>query len=52
MGKLKTFVFLGCFVPIPGTEDEKKPGLCCAIAIALGTLIYMFLDLSVYKFII
>ena len=51
MGKLKTFAFTGCFTPIPGTEDEKKPRLCYAIAIAIavGTLIYMFLDLSVYK---
>ena len=54
MEKLKTFAFTGCFTPIPGTEDEKKPRLCYAIAIAIavGTLIYMFLELSGHKFII
>jgi prepilin peptidase CpaA len=49
---LKTFVFTGCFIPIPGPEDEKKPRLCYGVAIAVGTFLYMFLELSGHEFIL
>ena len=49
---LKTLVFTGCFIPIPGAEDEKKPRLCYGVAIALGTFLYIFLELSGHEFIV
>lgn len=49
---VKTFVLTRCFIPIPGAEDEKKPRLCYGVAIALGTFLYMFLELSGHEFII
>jgi prepilin peptidase CpaA len=49
---VKTFVLTRCFIPIPGTEEEKKPRLCYGVAIALGTFFYMFLELSGHEFII
>jgi prepilin peptidase CpaA len=48
---LKTFACTGQFIPIPAAEDEKKPKLCYGIAIALGTLLYISLDLSGYHLI-
>jgi prepilin peptidase CpaA len=48
---LKTFVMTRQFIPIPAAKDEKKPKLCYGIAIALGTLLYVFLELSGYKFV-
>jgi len=45
---LKTFIFTGQFILIPGDEDEKKPRLCYGIAIALGTLFSVFLEFSGY----
>jgi prepilin peptidase CpaA len=42
----RTFVFTGQFIPIPDNAEEKKPKLCYGVAIALGTFIYMFLELS------
>ena len=48
---LKTFMFTGQFIPIPGDSKEKKPKLCYGIAIALGTLFSVFLEFSgYYKF--
>jgi prepilin peptidase CpaA len=49
---LKTFAFTRQFIPIPAAEDEKKPKLCYGVAIALGTLLYISLDLSGYHLII
>ncbi|MBW2174112.1 MAG: prepilin peptidase [Deltaproteobacteria bacterium] len=46
---LKTFVMTHQFIPIPAAKDEKKPKLCYGIAIALGTLLYVFLELSGYN---
>jgi prepilin peptidase CpaA len=48
---LKTFVMTRQFIPIPAAQDEKKPKLCYGVAIALGTLLYVFLDLLGYNFI-
>jgi prepilin peptidase CpaA len=42
----KTFLFTGQFIPIPDKAEKKKPRLCYGVAIALGTFIYMFLELS------
>jgi prepilin peptidase CpaA len=47
---LKTFAVTRQFIPIPAAEDEQKPKLCYGIAIALGTLSYMFLELSGHNF--
>jgi prepilin peptidase CpaA len=46
---LKTFLFTRQFVPIPAAKDEKKPKLCYGVAIALGTLLYVSLELSGYN---
>ena len=40
---LKTFIFTGQFMPIPEDSNEKKPKLCYGIAIAIGTLLSVFL---------
>ena len=45
---LKTFIFTGQFIPIPGDSNKKKPKLCYGIAIALGTLFSVFLEFSGY----
>jgi prepilin peptidase CpaA len=45
---LKTFMFTKQFIPISGDNNEKKPKLCYAIAIALGTLFSVFLEFSGY----
>jgi prepilin peptidase CpaA len=47
---LKTSVMRRQFIPNPAVQDEKNPKLCYGIAIALGTLSYMFLELSGYNF--
>ena len=48
---LKTFIFTKQFIPIPEDSNEKKPKLCYGIAIAIGTLLSVFLELSgYYKF--
>jgi prepilin peptidase CpaA len=39
---LKTFVFTGQFIRMPVAENEKKPRLCYGVAIASGTLLYIF----------
>ena len=48
----KTLVFTGQFIPIPDKAEKKKPKLCYGVAIALGTFIYMFLELSGHMWII
>ncbi len=45
---LKTFMFTRQFIPIPGDSNEKKPKLCYGIAIATGTLLSVFCELSGY----
>jgi len=43
---LQLFILTREFIPDPVEEDNKKPKLCYGVAIALGTFIYMGLDLS------
>jgi prepilin peptidase CpaA len=43
---LKLFILTRKFIPDPVEENNKKPKLCYGVAIALGTFIYMGLDLS------
>ncbi len=45
----KTFAFTRQFIPIPAAETEKKPKLCYGVAIAIGTLFYIFLNYYGYK---
>lgn len=47
---VKTFAFTRQFIPIPGSESEKKPKLCYGVAIAIGTLFYVFLESFGYQF--
>jgi len=47
---VKAFAFTKNFIPIPPDESEKKPRLCYAVAIAIGTLIYVFLKIFGYQF--
>jgi prepilin peptidase CpaA len=46
---LKTFVLTRQFIRVPASEDESKPKLCYGIAIALGTIVYISLELSGYN---
>lgn len=43
---LQLFILTREFFPAPIEDSSKKPKLCYGIAIALGTFIYMGLDLS------
>ena len=43
---LKLFILTRKFIPDPVEETSKRPKLCYGVAIALGTVIYMGLDLS------
>ena len=43
---LQLFVLTRKFIPDPVEENNNKPKLCYGVAIALGTFIYMGLDLS------
>ncbi|MFV9692099.1 MAG: hypothetical protein ACNY01_14225, partial [Desulfobacteria bacterium] len=45
---LKTFMFTKQFIPIPADENETKPKLCYGAAIAVGTLLSVFLEFSGY----
>ncbi len=45
---LKTFILTRQFIPIPADENKKKPKLCYGVAIAVGTLVSVFLELSGY----
>ena len=46
---LKTFIFTGQFVPIPARKKEDGPKLHYGIAIALGTMFYVFFELLGYQ---
>jgi prepilin peptidase CpaA len=48
---LQLFVLTRKFIPDPVEEDNKKPKLCYGVAIALGTVIYMGLDLTGHRLI-
>jgi len=43
---LKTLVFTGQFIPIPAAGNEKVPRLSYGIAIAVGTLFYILLEIT------
>ena len=43
---LKLFIITREFIPDPVEKNNKKPKLCYGVAIALGSFIYMGLDLS------
>ena len=43
---LQLFILTRKFIPDPVEENSKKPKLCYGVAIALGTFIYLGLDLS------
>ncbi len=45
----KTFALTRHFIPIPTDETEKKPRLCYGVAIAIGTLFYIFSNFYGYK---
>ena len=47
---LKTFIYTGQFVSLPASKKEEGPKLPYGIAIALGTLFYVFLEFSGYEF--
>jgi prepilin peptidase CpaA len=47
---LKTLAGTGQFIPIPAREAEHKPRLCYGMAIAFGTIIYVSLQVSGYRF--
>ena len=47
---VKAFAFTRNFILIPADESEKKPRLCYGVAIAIGTLFYVFLEGFGYKF--
>jgi prepilin peptidase CpaA len=48
---LKLFILTRKFIPDPVEENKNKPRLCYGVAIALGTFIYMGLDISGHHFI-
>jgi len=48
---LQLFILTRKFIPDPVEENKKKPRLCYGVAIALGTFIYMGLDLSGHQLI-
>jgi prepilin peptidase CpaA len=48
---LQLFIYTRKFIPDPVEENNKKPKLCYGVAIALGTFIYMGLDLSGHQLI-
>jgi len=43
---LQLYILTRKFIPDPLEDNKKKPRLCYGVAIALGTYIYMGLDLS------
>jgi prepilin peptidase CpaA len=45
---LKRFMFTKQFIAIPADENKKKPKLCYGAAIAVGTLLSVFLEFSGY----
>jgi prepilin peptidase CpaA len=48
---LRTFILTRKYIPDPVEAGKNTPKLCYGLAIALGTGIYIILDLSGYKFI-
>ena len=48
---LKLFILTRKFIPDPVEETKKKPKLCYGVAIALGSYIYMGLDISGHRLI-
>ena len=42
---LKVFAFTKHFIPIPADESIEKPKLCYGLAIAIGTIFYILLDI-------
>ena len=50
---LKTLALTAQFIPVPAPagEDERKPRLCYGVAIALGTMLYVLLEMGGYGFI-
>ena len=49
---LKTFFLTRQFMPIPAPKDEKQPKLRYGVAIAMGTLLYVFFESSGQEFIL
>jgi prepilin peptidase CpaA len=49
---LKTLIFTGQFMPIPSEEAEERPKLYYGLSIALGTFIFIFLEMLGYDFVI
>jgi len=47
---LKLTIYTGKVVIVPANKKEKQPKLCYGIAIVAGTLFYVLLELSGYKF--
>jgi prepilin peptidase CpaA len=47
---VKAFAFTRNFILIPADESEKKPRLCYGIAMAIGTLFYIFIEGFGYQF--
>jgi prepilin peptidase CpaA len=47
---LRTFILTRKYIPDPVEAGKNSPRLCYGLAIALGTGIYILLDLSGYKF--
>jgi len=48
---LKLFILTRIFIPDPVEDNHKKPKMCYGVAITLGTVIYMGLDISGYHLI-
>ena len=48
---LQLFILTRKFIPDPVEDSDKKPRLCYGVAIALGTFIYMGLDISGHRLI-
>jgi prepilin peptidase CpaA len=51
MTTLRTFILTRKYIPDPVEAGKNSPKLCYGLAIALGTGIYIILDLSGYQFI-
>ena len=49
---LKTFVFTKQLIAIPAPKEERKPRLCYGVAISLGTISYIVMQLSGHNFLV
>jgi prepilin peptidase CpaA len=47
---LKTYILIRQYIPDAITEKKRRPRLCYGLAIALGSITYMVLDLTGYAF--